>query len=65
MYRFYYHYRRFDNRLSVHFRGKCIPCDNVDCRVPCKSKWNKRQPFLVMQGFCSDIELNNGTMLIK
>lgn len=36
--------------MSVHFRGRCMPCQNVVCTVPCETKRNKRQPLLVMQG---------------
>ncbi len=38
--------------MTIHFRGKCYPCQNIRCVVPCNTKWNKKQPKLVMQGFC-------------
>jgi len=41
--------------MSVHWKGLCIKTDNIDCRVPCETKWNKRQPYLTMQGFASSV----------
>jgi hypothetical protein len=50
-YRFFYHYFRAKKAMSVHWRGKCYVVNHVVCNVPCETKWNKRQPYLVMQGF--------------
>ena len=63
-YRFFYHYRRCDKQMSVHFRNQCIPCRDVDCRVPCHTKRNTRQPFLVMQGFASTVRKEGDTVVI-
>ena len=51
-YRFFYHYNKANNGMTVHFRGVCYPCKHVRCNVPSETKWNKTQPRLVMQGFC-------------
>ena len=51
--------------MSVHFDGKCFKVDNVDCKVPCETKWNKRQPNLVMRGFCNEVKINNGIAVIQ
>ena len=59
-YRFFYHYRRSNNRMTVHFRGKCLSCENIKCRVPCETKRNKKQPKLVMQGFCKEVFIKDG-----
>ncbi len=59
-YRFFYHYRKCDGKMSVHFKGRCIPCFDVDCQVPAKTKRNKRQPYLVMQGYASNVKLVGG-----
>lgn len=56
-YRFFYHYRKQTKGMTVHFRGRCIPCKNVICDLPSETKWNKSQPQLVMQGFCHDVML--------
>ncbi len=63
--RFFYHFRKCDRRMSVHFNGACIPVNNIVCMVPCESKWNKRQPYLVMRGFAKTVEVNNCTAIIK
>lgn len=63
--RFFYHYRRCDKRMSVHFRGTCIPVQDVRCLVPCETKRNRRQPFLVMQGFASKVDVINDVAVIS
>lgn len=55
-YRFFYHYYKQYNEMSVHFRGVCYRTKSVECLVPCETKWNKTQPNLVMRGFASEIE---------
>lgn len=54
-YRFFYHYYKRYNELSVHFRGKCYRTKNVTCKAEVETKWNKIQPNLVMQGFTTGI----------
>lgn len=53
--RFFYHYYRQYNEMSVHFRGKCYRVTDIICQVPCETKWNKRQPNLVMRGWAKDV----------
>lgn len=55
--RFYYHYRKCDRLMSVHFEGTCFPVQHVKCHVPCETKWNKRQPYLVMRGWASSVTI--------
>ena len=64
-YRFFYHYNKINKRMTVHFKGKCHIVDNIICSTSCNSKWNKRQPNLVMQGFCKELIIDNGTATIK
>jgi hypothetical protein len=56
-YRFFYHYNKQTKKLSVHFKGVCHPVKNVVCLPYCQSKWNKRQPYLVMQGYAQGVEI--------
>lgn len=63
-YRFFYHYRKCDGRMSVHFRNQCIPCADVICDAPCQTKRNKRQPYLVMQGYAKEATLIGNTVHI-
>lgn len=64
-YRFFYHYRRQTKGITVHFRGKCIPCKNIRCLVPCETKWSDKQPNLVMRGFCQEIDIEDGLLTIS
>ena len=63
-YRFFYHYRKQTKGMTVHFKGKCIPCIDVKCEQPCETKRNKQQPLLVMQGYCYDVKLIEDTAYI-
>jgi hypothetical protein len=59
-YRFFYHYfRHGERKMSVHFKGVCYNVDDIVCEVPCETKWNKRQPNLVMQGYAADVSILN------
>jgi hypothetical protein len=51
--------------MSVHFKGQCIPTVDVECNVPCKTKRNKRQPFLVMEGYATEINQTNEKVIIS
>jgi len=53
--RFYFHFRKCDKKMSVHFKGVCHVVDEVSCEVPCHTKRNKRQPYLVMQGVATNV----------
>ena len=65
-YRFFYHYRRSVKGMTVHFKGQCIPCKNVVCKVDSETKWNKTQPQLVMQGFAKNVRFtDNETIIIE
>jgi hypothetical protein len=64
-YRFFFHYRKCDGRMSVHFRNQCFPCSDVLCIAPCETKRNKRQPLLVMAGTCAKVTVDNGLAIIE
>ena len=52
--------------MSVHFKGACMKAKNVICEVPCETKWNERQPRLIMRGFAHEvIKKDDGTVIIK
>ena len=51
--------------MSVHFKKQCIPAMDVDCRVPCETKRNKIQPYLVMQGFAENVRIENDKVIIE
>ena len=64
-YRFFYHYYKAKRKMSIHFRGTCTTVDHIQCDVPCETKWNTRQPRLVMQGFASQVTVQNNTARIS
>lgn len=64
-YRFFYHYRRQDKKMSVHFKKQCFPVEDVVCNVPCETKRNKIQPFLVLQGFAKEVIVQNNKAIIR
>lgn len=64
-YVFFYHYYKQYNEMSIHFRGKCIRAKDVVCNVPCFTKWNNRQPYLVMKGKCKNVEIKDGIAIIS
>lgn len=63
-YRFFYHYYRQYNEMTVHFKKICYRTKNINCQVPTETKWNKNQPYLVVQGFCEKLEINEKKNLI-
>ena len=65
MCRFWYHYRKRDGKMTVHFRGKCHTVDDVSCDVPCETKRNKRQPLLVMQGYAGEVRIEGRRAFIR
>lgn len=63
-YRFFYHFNKHEVKMTVHWKNQCIVVDNVKCYVPCETKWNKRQPRLVMQGFAEYVEIRDNIAII-
>ena len=51
--------------MTVHFRGKCMPCIDVKCNAPVETKRNKQQPYLVMQGFAKSVSIEGDTCIIN
>lgn len=64
-YRFFYHYYKQKKAMTIHFRGTCTVVDNIECHVPCETKWKKAQPQLVMQGFCKEVRIINNKAIIQ
>ena len=64
-YRFFYHYNRQKNKISIHFRGKCYLVDNLSICVAAVSKRSEKSPKFVVQGWTKGIkiqELENGSI---
>ena len=58
-FRFFYHYYKQKGKMSVHFRNFCTVVDNVICNVPCETKWKNTQPRLIMQGWATNVKIEN------
>lgn len=63
-YRFFYHYFRQKKCMSIHFKGVCTPVEHVICKASCETQWRKTQPYLVMRGFASSVEIKGNTAYI-
>lgn len=50
-YRFFFHYHKVAKKMSVHFSKMCYLVDDISCMVPCETKHNKKQPYIVVQGW--------------
>lgn len=64
-YRFFYHYFKAKKKMSVHFRGTCTVVDDIECKVPCSTKWKKTQPNLVMQGMAKSVTFAGNKAIIE
>ena len=64
-YRFFYHYYKRNNEMSVHFKGKCYRAKHVDCEVPSETKWNTHQPQLTLRGWATSIDVIGDKIIIK
>ena len=51
--------------MSIHFKNQCMIADDVICKVHCETKWQNRQPRLIMRGFCNDVKIENGKATIE
>ena len=63
-YRFFYHYNKKEGKLTVHYKKQCHFVDNLICKVPTDSKWNKIQPYLVIQGYATEVKVLNNIAYI-
>lgn len=43
--------------MTVHFSKRCIQVDHVVCEATCETKFNYRQPMLVMRGFTKEVKI--------
>ena len=65
MKRFFYHYHKGKKLMSIHFDKKCTQVKDVICLVPCETKWNNRQPYLVMRGFANSVTIKDNVAYIN
>jgi hypothetical protein len=64
-YTFFYHYNKpaskaaGKNKLTVHWRQKCILVDKIFCFVESRTVDRKTQPHCVIKGLAKQLELTN------
>jgi len=63
--RFFFHFRKSTGDITLHWQKKCIPVDDIICNVPIETKWNKQQPRVVIQGFATDIRIEDKIAIIN
>jgi hypothetical protein len=63
-YRFFFHYRKQTGGMTIHFKNTCISVKDIECKVKCETKRNKTQPYLVLQGFCKGVKLEEDKAII-
>lgn len=55
-YKFFFHYNKQKDAITIHYRGKCHSAIKLTCYTNCFSKFNKRQPRLVMWGYADTLK---------
>jgi len=63
--RFFFHYRKQTRELTLHWNKQCISVRDIVCNVPVETKWNKRQPLVVLQGWATSVIVENKIAVIK
>lgn len=51
--------------MSVHFKKTCHVVTDIKCNVACETKYNKTQPYLVMQGFAKEVIIDKDVAYIN
>jgi hypothetical protein len=64
-YKFFYHFYKAKKCMSVHFKGKSYTAKHIICNVSCQTKWNKRQPYLVMEGYAINVSITDDLAIIE
>lgn len=54
--RFFFHYNKPNKKISVHYNKTCYIVDDITCKTEIESKWSKKQPYLVIQGWAKHFE---------
>ncbi len=62
--RFYFHYHKAKDMMTVHWNGQCHSVLHVVCYARTETKRRARQPRLVIQGFTTYISFEEGVARI-
>ncbi len=63
-FRFFYHFNKHTKEMTIHYRKQCISCKEITCFAKTETKYNKIQPYLVMQGMTEKIEIEGNRVII-
>lgn len=68
---FFFHYNKQASQkagravLTLHFKGKCYPVNEIKCNVPVETRERKIQPRLVVHGRANEILFGSDTENIR
>jgi hypothetical protein len=65
MRRFFYHYNKHQNKMTIHWKKQCIIVKNIKCNVPCETHWSLKQPRIIIRGFANDVTIEGEIATIK
>ena len=63
---FWFHYHKARSKkygkpqLTIHYKGKCLIADNIECAVPIYGFIRKEQPIFALKGLCANIDIVEG-----
>tara|TARA_B100000035_G_scaffold315197_1_gene334378 strand:+ start:2009 stop:2257 length:249 start_codon:yes stop_codon:yes gene_type:complete len=57
--RFFYHYNKHQQRMTVHWRGSCLLVDEIVCHTAAETKTSDTQPKYVLQGWATMVNLES------
>ncbi len=58
-FKFFFHFNKNKKMMSLHFKKQCYFVKDIICKVPTNTKWNSRQPLIVMEGTASKVIIND------
>lgn len=70
MNKFWFHYNKpFSKKankpqITIHYKGKCLIVDNLNCHVVTNGRIRKIQPYFVIEGRCNTIEIKENIAYI-
>lgn len=68
---FWYHYNKPASlsagrtKWSVHYKGRCYIVDDLDVKVPARSRARNQAPKAVMAGRCNELHVKKGVAVIS
>ena len=69
--RFFFHFNKPESKkqgrnvLTVHWKNKCVPVNEVVCLVPIETHARSSQPHCVVRGWCETVTIEHVTIKEK